>query len=276
MEDGALLRMPPLIKGYLRAGAYICGEPAWDADFNTADMFLLLPMASLSPRYAQHFRMESRRATRNHTHHPAPFAGPVWGFMLRSPSCWWGWYSPRQVRSCAPRIVRWWSRKLLRILRVVLDVNDTRRTGRRVILSSSPSHFVAGHIHHQRGAANPLRGEIRDPRLALCRLAVRRTGTIFIKRAKRSDTHKINQVMHDVLAGGDCVGLFPEGTTSAGDRVRKFHSSLFEPAVASGALVTPVALEYRLDSGARQPGTRLHRGHHLSANPSAQFWRAPN
>lgn len=48
-------QMPPLIKGYLRVGAYICGEPAWDADFNTADLFLLLPMDRMSPRYTQHF-----------------------------------------------------------------------------------------------------------------------------------------------------------------------------------------------------------------------------
>ena len=27
--------------GYLRVGAYVCGEPAWDPDFNTADLLLL-------------------------------------------------------------------------------------------------------------------------------------------------------------------------------------------------------------------------------------------
>lgn len=46
---------PPLIKGYLRAGAYICGEPAWDPDFNTADLLILLPLAKISVRYARHF-----------------------------------------------------------------------------------------------------------------------------------------------------------------------------------------------------------------------------
>ena len=46
---------PPLIKGYLRAGAWICGEPAWDPDFNTADLPVLLPMARLSERYAKHY-----------------------------------------------------------------------------------------------------------------------------------------------------------------------------------------------------------------------------
>lgn len=46
---------PPLIKGYLRAGAWICGEPAWDPDFNTADLPILLPMAKVSSRYAKHY-----------------------------------------------------------------------------------------------------------------------------------------------------------------------------------------------------------------------------
>jgi putative hemolysin len=43
--------IPPLLKGYLRLGAYICGEPSWDPEFNTADLFILLPMPRMSGRY---------------------------------------------------------------------------------------------------------------------------------------------------------------------------------------------------------------------------------
>jgi putative hemolysin len=46
---------PPLIKGYLRLGAYICGEPAWDPYFNTADMLVMLPLSRMNPRYSAHF-----------------------------------------------------------------------------------------------------------------------------------------------------------------------------------------------------------------------------
>lgn len=49
------VQIPPLIKGYLRLGAMICGEPAWDPDFNTADFLVLLPMQKLNQRYARHF-----------------------------------------------------------------------------------------------------------------------------------------------------------------------------------------------------------------------------
>jgi putative hemolysin len=55
LRNDVAAEVPPLIKGYLRAGAWICGEPAWDPDFNTADLPVLLPMARLDKRYAKHF-----------------------------------------------------------------------------------------------------------------------------------------------------------------------------------------------------------------------------
>lgn len=51
--------IPPLLKGYLRLGAYICGEPAWDPEFNTADLLILLPMSRLNARYAKHFMKQT-------------------------------------------------------------------------------------------------------------------------------------------------------------------------------------------------------------------------
>jgi putative hemolysin len=55
LVDQADVFAPPLIKGYLRLGAYVCGDPAWDPDFNTADLLVLLPMSRLNKRYARHF-----------------------------------------------------------------------------------------------------------------------------------------------------------------------------------------------------------------------------
>jgi putative hemolysin len=47
--------VPPLVKGYLRLGAWVCGAPAWDPDFNTADLLILLSMQNLNQTYARHF-----------------------------------------------------------------------------------------------------------------------------------------------------------------------------------------------------------------------------
>ncbi len=53
--NGQPAELPPLIKGYLRAGAYVGGEPAWDPDFNTADLLIMMPMSRVDSRYARHF-----------------------------------------------------------------------------------------------------------------------------------------------------------------------------------------------------------------------------
>lgn len=47
--------LPPLIKGYQRLGCLVCGEPAWDPDFNSADLLLLLPFSFMNKRYARRF-----------------------------------------------------------------------------------------------------------------------------------------------------------------------------------------------------------------------------
>lgn len=47
--------LPPLLKAYLRLGAYVWGEPSLDEEFNTADVFILLDTANLNPRYHKHF-----------------------------------------------------------------------------------------------------------------------------------------------------------------------------------------------------------------------------
>jgi putative hemolysin len=47
--------VPALIKGYLRCGARVLGEPAWDPDFRTADLPLMMRFVDLPPRYRKHF-----------------------------------------------------------------------------------------------------------------------------------------------------------------------------------------------------------------------------
>ncbi len=48
-------KMPPLLKAYVSLGARACGEPYFDPAFNCADVFMLLNVPDLSPRYARRF-----------------------------------------------------------------------------------------------------------------------------------------------------------------------------------------------------------------------------
>ncbi|MFI5860155.1 GNAT family N-acetyltransferase [Streptomyces sp. NPDC051546] len=47
--------LPPLLRGYLRLGAWVCGEPALDAEFGCADLYVLLSLRRTNPRYLKHF-----------------------------------------------------------------------------------------------------------------------------------------------------------------------------------------------------------------------------
>ncbi|MFG2822434.1 GNAT family N-acetyltransferase [Kitasatospora sp. NPDC048365] len=47
--------MPALLRGYLRLGAWVCGEPAHDPDFDVADLYVLLSLERTDPRYLRHF-----------------------------------------------------------------------------------------------------------------------------------------------------------------------------------------------------------------------------
>ena len=49
--DVAEPSLPPLLKGYLRLGADVCGPPAWDPAFRTADLLIRLDVARANPRY---------------------------------------------------------------------------------------------------------------------------------------------------------------------------------------------------------------------------------
>jgi putative hemolysin len=46
---------PALIKGYLRLGSKVLGPPAWDPDFNSADLPMMMQIADLPSRYRKHF-----------------------------------------------------------------------------------------------------------------------------------------------------------------------------------------------------------------------------
>jgi putative hemolysin len=55
LDDSLPAPTPPLIKGYLRCGAKVLGPPAWDPNFGTADLPLLMDLGSLPESYRRHF-----------------------------------------------------------------------------------------------------------------------------------------------------------------------------------------------------------------------------
>ena len=58
----ALRVLPPLIKGYLRIGAYIGDGAVVDHEFGTTDVLIVLPMSAIKKRYVEHFAVNRRAA----------------------------------------------------------------------------------------------------------------------------------------------------------------------------------------------------------------------
>jgi putative hemolysin len=62
LDGRATLRsLPPLIKGYLRLGAYIGDGAVIDRQFGTTDVCIVLPVADINPRYIEHYGADARR-----------------------------------------------------------------------------------------------------------------------------------------------------------------------------------------------------------------------
>jgi 1-acyl-sn-glycerol-3-phosphate acyltransferase len=148
-------------------------------------------------------------------------------------------------------ITGWWARKLLRILNILLSIQGTRPAvdARNLIVAANHISWVDIFVIN---ATQPSRfiakAEIRDWPVA--GWLSDKAGTIFIRRTRRSDTAKINEIMHSAMTEGATIGFFPEGTTTAGDKLLKFHTSLFEPAVANSAIIAPAAIRYLTSDGA--------------------------
>jgi len=70
-------------------------------------------------------------------------------------------------------------------------------------------------------------------------------GTIFLDRNSRTSTERVTRQMAAVLEAGVPVLLFPEGTSTDGSTVQRFHPALLEPAVELGLEITAAAIGYR-------------------------------
>lgn len=85
----------------------------------------------------------------------------------------------------------------------------------------------------------------------------RAMGTLFIDRARKSELPDVAGAIAAVLARGEGVVLFPEGTSSDGSDVLPFRASLFEVAVRSGVPVTTATLSYRTPAGSPPAATAV-------------------
>ena len=76
-------------------------------------------------------------------------------------------------------------------------------------------------------------------------ILAKQAGTIFIKRGDNKDMLAISQKLISLLQNNTNIIAFPEGTTTRGDVVLPFHSSLIKPALLTDSAVQPIAIKYK-------------------------------
>jgi 1-acyl-sn-glycerol-3-phosphate acyltransferase len=80
-------------------------------------------------------------------------------------------------------------------------------------------------------------------------MMARASGALFVDRGSRSSALAVTEQVAERLRGPIPVLFFPEGTSTDGSKVQRFHSRLFTPAVEAGAPVTAAAIRYLTEDG---------------------------
>ena len=149
-----------------------------------------------------------------------------------------------------PHIVQWWSAGLCTLLKVRVHVSG--EVAKTTVL------YVANHISwidifallsvsHVRFVA---KHEVKSW-VALGWLSAR-SGTLFVRRGQFEAAALASDVMAKSLCAGDRILFFPEGTSTDGTGLKRFHARMFQAAIQTELPVQPIALHYPTATGLNQ------------------------
>lgn len=184
-------------------------------------------------------------------------AARISGFVALTPTMLAGWSLRDAMGSRDPIALRdrWfgaWCDAMLRVFSI------------RIVRANAPAPRAHGKgrlvVSNHRGVADVLvllsvfggrmvsRADLS--RWPLIGLAGRKLGTVFVDRENLRSGAATIRAMRELLRAGESITIFPEGTTFAGDEVRKFHAGGLSAAAGTGAEIVPVGLAYSRDSQA--------------------------
>jgi 1-acyl-sn-glycerol-3-phosphate acyltransferase len=147
------------------------------------------------------------------------------------------------------RILQNWSTGLLDIFNVRIHAGDDLHSLRNGLIVTNHISWLDVFVLN---AVVPMRfvakSEVR--RWPVIGWLCARAQTLFIERGSARSAARINVQLVDLLQRGECLAIFPEGTTTDGKQVAHFHSSLLQPAIDAGSLVHPIAIRYQDRHGA--------------------------
>jgi 1-acyl-sn-glycerol-3-phosphate acyltransferase len=139
--------------------------------------------------------------------------------------------------------VQVWSRELLAHLGIRLEVRGPAALpGPLLLVANHISWLDISALHAARFCRFVSKADVKAwPLIGALASGV---GTLFIQRESRRDAMRVVHHMADSLRAGDVLAVFPEGTTGDGVELLPFHANLLQAAIAAGAPVQPVALQF--------------------------------
>lgn len=136
----------------------------------------------------------------------------------------------------------WWHRRLLGVLGIHVHRHGAPVAGAHLSVANHISWLDIPVINASEPVRFIAKSEIRHWPLAgwLATAA----GSFYLRRGK-GDAPRLMDRLSTYLRTGGAIALFPEGTTTAGIGLLRFHGRMFAPAIEARCAVQPIALHYR-------------------------------
>ncbi len=157
----------------------------------------------------------------------------------------------RRSQKLEEAIVMHWNRTTCRILKVRLNVKGQLDPSAKLIVANHISWLDIISLGSQFPCQFIAKGDVAD--WPIIGYLAKGIGTLFVKRGDATQTGTTAEMMVWRFRQGRRLLLFPEGTTSRGDSVLRFHGKLFQPAQLAGICVQGVALNYQGEAKSQAP-----------------------
>ena len=151
-------------------------------------------------------------------------------------------------------IVQWWLRTCARIIGVRIHAHGVPTPGAALVVSNHISWMDIVIVGGLQQVSFLSKFEIA--RWPVIGYLARKAGTLFIDRGAGAEA--ATQMISKRLSAGASVAFFPEGTTSDGTEVRRFHPRLFAAALESSTPVQPVSIAYPRTGVCRKVAGSVH------------------
>ncbi|MBI3849818.1 MAG: 1-acyl-sn-glycerol-3-phosphate acyltransferase [Verrucomicrobia bacterium] len=139
-----------------------------------------------------------------------------------------------------------WSRRHLRNINAEIQ-RSGQPPARGLLVSNHLSYLDILVLAEAQPMVFLSKAEVRD--WPLIGWLTRCAGTLYIQREQKSDVARVNAQFATVVEQGLVLAIFPEGTSTGGNTLLPFRSSVLAPAVEQQWAITPTWIGYSLEDG---------------------------